>query len=273
MRRTREISAPSAAIILIWLLYSIFIFIQSLSVPPLIWQDSRSYAAVAEDSLFSTAFWAGTLPPISPLVIRFAGASTTYIIVQSSIAVVSWGLLVLGVCGHLRKGPVRIVAALLIFGFACSNPITLWNNSVLSETLDLSFLVLIIAGLLIMSTSITKTRVLLVTLVGLLFAETRDTSIITVAVITLGLGFLYLGVRHRPNGNYFHALLPACSSVCEASSPRRCSHAATRFVAIRRTGALVSEFRRSIPGRPYRSVKCCVGSAAYSNRHPESQPE
>jgi hypothetical protein len=194
---SRRISLADATIVLLWLSYSGFILVQALSVPPLIWQDSSSYAAVSAHSLFSMGFWAGTFPPIVPLLIRIVGSGTSFIVVQSSIAAVAWGLLVLAVGVHLRNGVGRVVATLLILGFACSNAITLWNNSVLSETLDLSFVVMIIAGLLFLVKRVTKTRIVWVVLACLLVAETRDTGIVTVAFIAAGLGALGLRLRRH----------------------------------------------------------------------------
>jgi hypothetical protein len=194
---SRRISVTDATVVLLWLLYSVFILDQALSVSPLIWQDSTSYAAVSAHSFFSMGFWAGVFPPIVPLLIRLVGSGTAFIVVQASIAVVAWGILVLAVGVHLRNGVGRVVAALLILGFACSNPITLWNNSVLSETLDLSFLVLIIAGLLFLVRRVTRTRIVCVTLASFLFAETRDTGIVTVGLIAVGLGALCLRLRRR----------------------------------------------------------------------------
>jgi hypothetical protein len=194
--RSHKISATQVTIASIWLSYSTFIFLQALSAPPLLWQDSKSYASVSGHSLLSQNFWAGTLPPVTPLAIRLAGTGIIYILFQTSISVIAWGLLVVAIGGCLRSNSGKIMSTLLVLGFASSNPITLWNNSVLSETFDLSFLVMVIAGFIFLTTKMKRGRIVLVTMASLLFAGTRDTSIVTIGLISIGLVLLLLANRH-----------------------------------------------------------------------------
>ncbi|MBW4079592.1 MAG: hypothetical protein HIU84_14030 [Acidobacteria bacterium] len=167
-------------------MYTIFLFKQALSVPPAIWQDSTAYAAVASSSLFRATFWAGARPPFVPLVMRMVGSGGGFVILETAVAAIAWGLLMVAVGLHVRKGISRVIAAVMVLGIASSNPVALWNGSVLSESLAISTLVLMVSALLWAAKGVTPTRIVLVCGSALCFATTRDSDIATVAFIALG---------------------------------------------------------------------------------------
>lgn len=191
---------PIATLIiaLLWITYTIFLFKQVLSVPPVIWQDSTAYAAVASSSLFRAAFWAGARPPFVPLVMRMVGSGGGFVILQTAVAAIAWGSLIVSMGLHARSATYRVTSAVMVLGIASSNPVTLWNGSVLSESLAISTLVLMVSALLWAAKGITATRILLVCGAALCFAAIRDSDIATVAFIALGCSVLSF-VHRRAN--------------------------------------------------------------------------
>ena len=156
---SRNLPIATPMIAFLWMIYTSFLFEQALSVHPVMWQDSTAYAAVASSSPLSTSFWAGARPPFVPLVMRMVGSGNGFIILQTAVAAVAWGLLVVSVGLHVRKGTCRVIAAVLVLGIASSNPVTLWNCSVLSESFAISALALMVSALLWTAKGITTTRI------------------------------------------------------------------------------------------------------------------
>jgi hypothetical protein len=150
-----------------------------------LWTDSTSYAAVAGHPVWSTGFWAGSRPPLVPLVLKVAGSATGFTALQSTVAVGAWGLLAFTVGRLLPPGWRRLVAVWTILAFATATPITMWNRSVLSESLSLSLLALLVAGTIWAARRLTWPRLAAVSVVALAFAATRDAQVWTVAVLGL----------------------------------------------------------------------------------------
>ena len=190
-------------IALLWIMYTLFLFDQVLSVPPAIWQDSTAYAAVASSSLFRATFWAGARPPFVPLVMRLVGSGRGFVLLETAVAAIAWGSLVVSMGLHARNATYRVTSAVMVLGLASSSPVTLWNASVLSESLAISTLVLMVSALLWAAKGITTTRMFLVGGTALCFAAIRDSDIATVAFIALGCSALSFAHRranlHQPS--------------------------------------------------------------------------
>lgn len=193
------------AIAVLWGTYATFTVIQALWVAPIQWTDSAAYAAVARSPLFSSSFWAGVRPPLIPLVMKVAGTGTGFIVAQSVVASLAWGLLALALGQHLRRGPAQVVGAAVVFLFAAAEPVALWNNSVLSESMAISSLALVVAAFLWLASDATWVRVAALVGAALLFADARDTGVATVAVLALCTGVVYVVrlARHRREAVYW----------------------------------------------------------------------
>jgi hypothetical protein len=160
--------------------FGFFRFFQALRPPQGVWQDSLDYEAAAGFSLLSKTFWAGARPPLAPLLWKFTGTPTSFVIAQTAIAVLAWGFLAITVAGLIPRGWRRVLAMSAILAFACTLPVSEWDWSVLTESLSLSALALIFAF------SIRFVRTTNYT--GLLcsaaaFALARDEDIWTIAII------------------------------------------------------------------------------------------
>jgi hypothetical protein len=187
------------AALLGWGAFAWYVFWQATAGTPLIWTDSTSYATVAVHPLWSTGFWAGQRPPLVPFVLKLAGSSTAFVALQALVAVAAWGCLAWTVGRLVPGGWRRVLATWLVLGFATSTPITLWNRSVLSESLSMSFLALLVAGVIWAVRRLTWPRVGAVVVAAVGFATTRDAQIYTVALVGVGVGvFVLVRGRHRP---------------------------------------------------------------------------
>jgi hypothetical protein len=182
-----------------WCGFAWYVFWQGTVGDPVIWFDSQSYAVVAGHPLWSTGFWAGQRPPLTPLLLKMVNSSTGFTALQSLLAVAAWGLLAFTV-GRLVPGGWRRVAAVwIVLAFASSTPVILWNRSVLSESLSLSLLALLVAAFIWTARRITWPRVTAVVLVSLAFAATRDAQVWTVGLLGLAVAVVvgFHGYRHR----------------------------------------------------------------------------
>ncbi len=87
-----------------------------------------------------------------------------------------------GTVGRLAEpGWRRLSATWLVLAFATVGPITMWNRSLLSESLSMSLLALVVAGLMAVARRVTWPRVVGTVAAGLAFATTRDAQAWTVA--------------------------------------------------------------------------------------------
>ena len=168
-----------------WCLFTGYLLAQALAGPAIIWNDSSTYIHIASHSLWSKAFWAGPRPPATPLLIDLVGSSTGFLVAQALFAAVSWGFLAWTVGRLVSPGWRRVAAVYVILAFATVFPVTLWNRSVLSESVSLSLLALIFATLIWTARRLTWPRVVAVTAVCLCFAATRDAQVWTVGLLAL----------------------------------------------------------------------------------------
>ena len=102
------------------------------------------YTHIASRSLWAVSFWAGQRPPATPLLIKLVGSSSGFLAAQAVIAALAWGFLAWTVGRLVTPGWRQVVAAWSILAFATAFPVTLWNRSVLSESLSMSLLALVV---------------------------------------------------------------------------------------------------------------------------------
>ena len=143
--KSRVPSAKFFVTLAVLALFAAFRFWQALLSPQGIWQDSYSYEAVASRLLLSTAFWAGSRPPLAPFLWKLTGTPTSFVASQTALAVIAWGFLAVTVGGLVKSGWRRLLATCAVLAFACTLPVTEWDWSVLSESLALASLVAIFA--------------------------------------------------------------------------------------------------------------------------------
>ena len=166
-----------------WCGFAWFVFWQATTGVPLIWTDSTSYALIADHPLLSTGFWAGQRPVVVPLVLKLVDSATSFVALQSLVAVAAWGALAFTVGQLVAPGWRRVVAAWAVLAFASSTPVILWNRSVLSESLSLSLEAALVAAVIWAARRLTWPRVAWIVVLALAYAATRDAQVWTVGVL------------------------------------------------------------------------------------------
>jgi hypothetical protein len=187
----RSLVAPLAALAG-WIAFSWYLIVQARAGPAIIWNDSKAYAAVASKSLWSTSFWAGQRPPLLPLLIKAFGSSSGLLTAQAVIGAMAWGILALTVGRLAPPGGQRVFAIWVVLGFGTTLPVTMWNRSVLSESLAMSTLALVFAGFIWTARRVTWPRIAATTAAGAAFAATRDAQVWTVVLLAVAAGVFAL---------------------------------------------------------------------------------
>ena len=103
---------------------------QALTGMPLIWQDSAGYQ--------QSSLWSGVRPPVAPLLWRVTGTPTSFVVVQTLIAIVAWCFLAWAAAMVTRSVWPRLLTGAVVLAFASTMPVVLWDRSVLSESLSFS---------------------------------------------------------------------------------------------------------------------------------------
>lgn len=182
-----------------WCGFAAFVIWQAVAGTPLIWTDSASYVTVSTHPLWSTGFWAGQRPPLVPLVLKVTGSGTAFVTVQALVAVAAWGFLACTVGRLVPEGWRRTAATWLVLAFATVTPVTLWNRSVLSESLSISCVAALVAAVIWTARRTTWPRVLAVIAAAAAFAAARDAQVWTVGLLGAGVAAVALvgWMRHR----------------------------------------------------------------------------
>lgn len=157
----------------------------------------QSVLAVASAPIWSRAFWLGQRPPGLPLLWKFTGSPNGLGLIQALVAVLAWSLLA-WVVGSCVQGEGRAVAAsVIVFAFSTSTPIVLWDNSVLTESLSISMVAALMAGIVFLRRvpGIAPAALTVAALIGAVLL--RDSQI--ALAFFVGLGGLVVGRLGRIN--------------------------------------------------------------------------
>lgn len=169
---------------------------QATLLIPQTWNDTKAYLAVAAAPIWSRAFWLGVRPPGLPLLWKFTGSPNGLGLVQAIVAVTAWSLLAWMV-GSCVPGEVRAtVASLTVLIFSTATPIFLWDNSILTESLSISMVAALTAGViwLCRAQGIAPAALTVAALLGAVLL--RDSQIGLALFVGLG-GLLLARVRRR----------------------------------------------------------------------------
>jgi len=161
---------------------------QARAGDPLVWQDSIQYRRLGSEPLLSHRIWAGSRPPVTPLLWKVAGNGTTFVLLQTLASVAAWTTLAVVVARRIDRWWGRLLAGGVVLAFASTRPVTQWDRSILSESLSLTLLVLLFAVAIVWAARPTIPRGIGVVAVALVFAATRDTQIWVIAVLAVVFG-------------------------------------------------------------------------------------
>ena len=114
---------------------------------PLAWNDTADFLASSEAPWLSMELWAGLRPIGASVLLKVLGGDIeAYIVWQAAFAVLAWSLLTASVAAAVSGRCARWVAASVVVAFSVTAPVTMWERSVLSESLALSALALVVAA-------------------------------------------------------------------------------------------------------------------------------
>jgi hypothetical protein len=155
------------------------------------WQDSEDYWTVSGRSLWSRDFWMAERPAAVPLLLQLTGGKVGawFVKAQIVLAALSWGWLagelVRAVAPSWRRG-APVAAGVL--AFSLSTPVTMWDRSVLSESMTVSLLAALAAALLGLVREPSWGRGTVLVGVAWLWSTTRDTNVVTLVVLAAAAG-------------------------------------------------------------------------------------
>jgi hypothetical protein len=165
------------------------------------WNDSADFLASAHTGLFSVERWAGPRTAAAPLVLSLARFEPgTYVGWQAAIAVACWAALATSVWTVMGAGRARWVGTLAVVVFACTVPVTMWERSVLSESLAASTLALTLAAALQLARGVTARRVVAVLAASVLWLITRDSHAAVVVIAAVAVGACLVIAEWRGRG-------------------------------------------------------------------------
>ena len=187
--------------------------------------DSYSYARVAENSIFSSAFWSGERPFTLPLLFKLFNIDTAtlndpaFIVsvrakqftqFQALLSLTSFTLLGMCATTFLRRQPLKALILTLSVAFAMTIDVAQWNRMLLSESTSLSLSALMLSAWLLSIHAFKnwKTRQPFIRRIApaaiisttILFSFTRDVNAYFVGMIAaiLLLSLLLPAVRKHP---------------------------------------------------------------------------
>jgi hypothetical protein len=195
--RHRTVWDDRLFLVLSWLLVAGIRIWEARVAPARIWPDSRNYEAIGSKPFWSSGFWFGGRPPLTPLLWKLTGSPNEFVLGQALISVCSWGFLAWTVGNLSPGGWKRCVGVWLILGFAVTKPIALWDGSVLSESLALSGLAFLFAFLIRLAQKRNLPWAAGVVAAAFWCALARDTQIILPAILGLAV-LIFAFARRRP---------------------------------------------------------------------------
>ncbi len=156
---------------------------RSTAGDPLLWNDTTIYQSLSHQPLLSAALWTSVKPPLTALMLKVFPTPQGFAWAQGVVYVVSCLTLVAVVCSFFARRWAQLVATTVLLGVASSTPMTLWNRSVLSDSLSVSLVLLGVAAGLVAVRSPTRCNLVLVVVALALNVENRYAQLASVAVV------------------------------------------------------------------------------------------
>jgi len=153
--------------------------------------DTRSYLRIAKGDILDVEFYTDARPPGFPFLLKVArGNEMDAALLQTVISIFSWGILALILARQFSSPGLKSFAFILVLFISLGYYVLIWDTVVLTESLSLSLMVLIMAGWLWLLESWHWYKALLLVLISIAWAFTRDTNFWLLSLIT---GFTALG--------------------------------------------------------------------------------
>jgi hypothetical protein len=139
--------------------------------------DTVAYLRISGKPLLSPDFWGSTRPLVFPLLLKLAHQDLQLAAaLQLGVSILAWGLLAWIVTRQLRVAGLKPFAFALVLGLSLDRHIAGWDAVMMSESLSVSLLVCFVAIGIGLLEEWKSSKLLLLLLIGLLLAFTRDTN-------------------------------------------------------------------------------------------------
>jgi hypothetical protein len=187
-------AAPRLACSVAAVAYVVVRLLEAARAEPVAYNDTLAYLAVANSSLLAPEFWTGIRPVTVPLLYKLLdGDPHRIVLAQHVIAAAGWLTLALALASRIRSRVVQSAGIIAVLAMSLSPDVLGWDSLLLSESLALSLSALLLAAFLLASEHrLTWTGFLVLTILGFLWAASRDTHgwlALALAVILGALGF------------------------------------------------------------------------------------
>ena len=150
---------------------------------PLGWNDTADFLAGSREPWTSLDLWAGARPPVPAVLLKLTGGDDdAYVRIAASLAVLCWATLAVSVASALASRWSRALAAAAVVAFSVTTPVTMWDRSVLTESLAVSTLALVVAGVVQLARGVTALRVALALAALVPWLATRDSHAVVALV-------------------------------------------------------------------------------------------
>jgi hypothetical protein len=147
------------------------------------WNDTADFLAGSREPWTSLDLWAGARPPVPALLLKLTGGDDgAFVRVAASIAVLCWAALAVSVASAVASRWSRALAAAVVVAFSVTTPVTMWDRSVLSESLAVSTLALVVAAVVQLARGLTPLRVGLALAALVPWLATRDSHAVVALV-------------------------------------------------------------------------------------------
>ncbi|RJQ48961.1 MAG: hypothetical protein C4538_02915 [Nitrospiraceae bacterium] len=146
----------------------------------------------------------GFSPPLIPIIYKLLGKNAENLAnVQFIFSICSWIFLAYAVAWSLKNLWLQPFAYLLILGLSLSHIISLWNKTILSESLTISFFICFVGIwiLLVQNRSITKTAILIA--VSTLFVLVRNANAYLLLFLAGIIIVVSIAIRLQPHRRYY----------------------------------------------------------------------
>ena len=167
------------------------------------WNDSDDYRAAARHGWWTLDLWAGERAVAVPALLKVAGGGDlAFVRLQVAVAAVCWAVLAYEVARTARSSATRWTVAAFVTAFSLAAPLTMWDRSVLSESLSLSALALAVGALVRLQRRTTwgSAAAGVVAVAGLALARDTHAWVVLCGTVIAGVVGGYRRARGRPVG-------------------------------------------------------------------------
>ncbi|MFL5952743.1 MAG: hypothetical protein ACJ76I_01360 [Gaiellaceae bacterium] len=159
--------------------------------------DAGEYLRVARLSLFSAQFSTEHKPVGYPLILKVFGEWQEAVVwMQLLVSVASWLFLAAVIIGRVPTRFGSLAAGIVLLGFSCAWPVSQWDTVLLTESLSVSFFVILIGIGVLCAERPRRTRLACLFATALAFSSLRDVNgVIAAVMLLLVAASLFRGLR------------------------------------------------------------------------------